>query len=178
MQVRQHQNKKFKTGLFELSSCRTTVIPPHHQIRLPVHCTSDITQTTGAVEGTPVFMRETCLLVSSVIADLTDGKTMIQVTNPNEHTFTLDANRTIAFFRIPIPHQAANIIQMPSELLRLTSKFPEGAEAVINQLFANLEFKHTKWYPTPETCSEPEDLTKIKRRISDDILALREICET
>ena len=35
--------------------------------------------------------------------------------------------------------------------------------------------KSTKWYPTPETCSEPDKLNKIERRIFDEILALREL---
>ena len=96
MQVRQQQNKKFKTGLIELYSCQKTVIPPH-QIMIPFHCSSDITHTTGTVENTPAFMRKTCRLVSPGITDLTDRKTMIQVTNPNENIFTIEANRNIAF---------------------------------------------------------------------------------
>ena len=35
--------------------------------------------------------------------------------------------------------------------------------------------KLTKWYPTPETCSEPDKLNTIERRIYDEILALREL---
>ena len=66
-------------------------------------------------------MRKTCLLVSPGIADLTDGKTNLQVNNPNEHTLTLEANRNIEFFRIPTPRQAANITPMPPEHLILIS---------------------------------------------------------
>ena len=172
MQVKQQQNQKFKTGLIELYSCEKKVNPPHHQIMLPVHSASYLTQATGTIEGTPAFMRKTCLLVSPGLNELTDGKTMIQVTNPNEHTFTLEANRNIAFFRIPTPHQAANITRMPLEHFRLITKYPEEAEAVFNQLFVKPDIKHTKWYPTPETCSQPEKLNKYERRIFDEILAL------
>ena len=35
--------------------------------------------------------------------------------------------------------------------------------------------KSTKCYPTPETCSEPDKLNKIERRIFDVVLALREL---
>ena len=120
-------------------------------------------------------MRKTCLLVSPALVDLDEGKTTIQVTNPNNHTFTLDANTTLAHFRIPTPHQAANITPMPVEHLNLITKYPDEAEAVINQLFVNPEMKSTKWYPTPETCSEPDKLNAIERRIYDEILALREL---
>ena len=65
---------------------------------LPILFTSDVTQTTGTVESTPAFMRKTCVLVSTGIDDLTDGKTMIQVTNDLEHTFKVDANENIAFY--------------------------------------------------------------------------------
>ena len=64
---------------------------------------------------------------------------------------------------------------MPVEHLNLITKYPDEAEAVINQLFVNPEMKSTKWYPTPETCSEPDKLNAIERRIYDEILALREL---
>ena len=136
------------------SSSRTT-IPPHHQVLIEVHSDADISRTTGTVEGTPAFMRKTCLLVSPAVVDLDDGKTMIQVTNPNEHVYTLETNTNLANFRIPTPHQAANITPMPVEHLKLITDHPDDAAAVINQLFVNPEMKSTKWYPTPETCCEP-----------------------
>ena len=134
---------------------------------LPVYCTSDITRTTGTVEGTPAIMRKTCLLVSQATPHLTERKTIIQVTILTEHTFTLEAKRKIAFFRIPTSHQAANKTPMPPEHLKLTSKFPEEAEAVENQLCVKPEIKHTDLYPTPETCSNPDKLDKIERRTFD-----------
>ena len=174
MQVRQQKNNRFKTGLIDLCSSTRTVIPPLHQVMIQVHSDADISLTTGTVEGSPGFMRKTCLLVSPALVDLDEGKTTIQVTNPNNHTFTLDANTTLAHFRIPTPHQAANITPM-LEHLNLITKYPDEAEAVINQLFVNPEMKSTKWYPTPETCSEPHKLNAIERRIYDEILALREL---
>ena len=175
MQVRQPKNNRFKTGLIDLCSSTRTVIPPLHQVMIQVHSDADISLTTGTVEGSPGFMRKTCLLVSPALVDLDEGRTTIQVTNPNNHTFTLDANTTLAHFRIPTPHQAANITPMPVEHLNLITKYPDEAEAVINQLFVNPEMKSTKWYPTPETCSEPDKLNAIERRIYDEILALREL---
>ena len=170
VQVRQQTNRKFKTGLIDLCSSQRTVIPPLHQVMIQVHSDADISRTTGTVEGTPAFMRKTCLLVSPALVDLDDGKTMIQVTNPNEHTFTLEANTNLAHFRIPTPSQAANITPMPVEHLKLIHQYPDEAEAVINQLFVNPDMKATKWYPTPETCSEPDKLNAIERRIYDERL--------
>ena len=64
---------------------------------------------------------------------------------------------------------------MPVEHLNLITKYPDEAEAVINQLFVNPDMKPTKWYPTPETCSEPDKLNAIERRIYDELLAVREL---
>ena len=175
MQVRQQTDKKFKTGLIDLYSSSRTTIPPHHQVLIEVHSDADISRTTGTVEGTQAFMRKMCVLVSPAVVDLDDGKTMIQVTNPNEHEYTLEPNTNLANFRIPTPHQAANITPMPVEHLKLITDHPEDAAAVINQLFVNSEMKPTKWYPTPETCSEPDKLKRIERRIFDKIVALREL---
>ena len=175
MQVRQQKNNEFKTGLISLCSSTKTVIPPLHQVMIQVHSDADISLTTGTVKGSPAFMRKTCLLVSPALVDLDQGKTTIQVTNPNNHTFTLDANTTLTHFRIPTPHQAANITPMPVEHLNLITKYPDDAEAVIKQLFVNPDMKPTKFYPTPETCSEPNKLNAIEKRIYDEILALREL---
>ena len=120
-------------------------------------------------------MFKTCLLVSPAVVDLDDGRTMIQVTNPNEHMYTLEANTNLANFSIPISHQAANITPIPVEHLKLITDHPDDVAAVINQLFVNPEMKSTNWYLTPETCNEPDKLNKIERRNFDEIVALREL---
>ena len=64
---------------------------------------------------------------------------------------------------------------MTSEQLTLITKFPDEATKVINQLFQEPDAsKDKRWYPTPETCDEPEKLNKIERRIYDEIIQLRE----
>ena len=89
-------------------------------------------------------MRKACLLASPAEVDLDDGRMMIQVTNPNEHVYTLEANINLANFRIPTPHQAANITLMPVEHLKLITEHPDNADAVANQLFVNPEMKSTQ----------------------------------
>ena len=79
MQVRQQTNKKFKTVLIDMYSSSRTTIPPHHQVLIEVHSDADISRTTGTVEGTPAFMRKTCLLVSPAVVDLDDGSHRCQL---------------------------------------------------------------------------------------------------
>ena len=137
MQLRHKTKKTFKTGLIDLYSSSRTTIPPHHQVLIEVHSDADMPRTTGTVEETPALIRKTCLLRSPAVVDLDDGKTMIQVTSPNEHVYTLEANTNLANFRIPSPHQAANITPMPVEHLKFITIHPDDAAAVINQLFVN-----------------------------------------
>ena len=77
MQVRQQKNNRFKTGLINFCSSNRTVIPPLHRVMIQDHSDADISLTTGTVEGSPAFMRKTCLLVSPALVDLDEGKTTI-----------------------------------------------------------------------------------------------------
>ena len=56
----------------------------------------------------------------------------------------LEANINLANFRLPTPHQAANITPMPVEQLKLITEHPDDATAVINQLYMNPDLKSTK----------------------------------
>ena len=147
MQVRQQKNNKFDTALINSCSRVKSVIPLLQQVMIQVHSDADIPLTNGTVEGSPAFMRKTCLLVLPALVDLDEDKTTIQVTNPNNHTFTLDANTTLAHFRIQTPHQAANITSLLVDL-NLITKYTDNEEAVINQLFVNPDMKATNWYPS------------------------------
>ena len=100
MQVRQQKYNKFKTGLNNSCFSARTVTTLLHQMMIQVHSDADISLTTRTVEGSPAFMRKTSLLVSPALVDLNESKTTIQVTNPNNHTFPLEANTTLEHFRI------------------------------------------------------------------------------
>ena len=64
---------------------------------------------------------------------------------------------------------------MPVQHLNMISKYPDEAEAVMNQLSMNLDMKAAEWYLTPETCSDPAKLNWYERRIYDEILRLLEL---
>ena len=81
---------------------------------------------------------------------------------------------------MPTPHWHTSafryqITSMPVVHFNLITKYPDEAEAIINQLFVSPTMNATKWYPTPESCIEPDKLVAIERRIYDEILALREL---
>ena len=128
---------------------------------IQVHSNADISLATGTAEWSPAFLRKTCLLVSSALVDLDEGKTTIQVTKPNNHTFIFDANTTL--------HMSASRHHTRRQTSRpcqwMITKYPDEAEAVINHLFVNPGMKAIKWYPKPETCSEPDKPNAIEPRM-------------
>ena len=85
------------------------------------------------VDGTPAFIRRTCLLVSPGLTDLTDGKTIIPVTNLNEYSLTKKSQQKQSSLRIPILQQAAKITPMPIEHLNLMTQFLGKADKVIRR---------------------------------------------
>lgn len=53
----------------------------------------------------------------------------------------------------------------------------DSMHAYINQLYAGEPEQTTNakyWFPTPETCSDPNQLNAIERRIFDEIIKLRQ----
>ena len=169
------QNGKFKLQMLELRASQKTTIQPRQQVFIPVTSEKDIGQVTGTVEAFPAFERKTELLVSPSMSEINDQQTHVQITNYLDHSITIPQNTTVAVFRILTPNQAKNVQPMTSEQLTLITKFPDEATNVINQLFQEPDAsKDKRWYPTPETCDDPEKLNKIERRIYDEIIQLRE----
>ena len=89
---------------------------------------------------------------------------------------TIRKGTAVAIFKILTPNQAKYVNEMPPTHINLLQRFPEDAEAVVNQLFREQnEVLSRKWYPTPDTCSDPTKLNKLERRIYDEIIELRRI---
>ena len=161
--------------MLKLRTSQKTTIPPQQQEFIPVVAEKDIGHVTGTVEAFPAFERKTELLVSPSMSKINDQQSHVQITNYLDHTITIPQHTTVAVFRILTPNQAKNVQPMTNEQLTLISKFPDEANNVINQLFQEPDAnKDKRWYPTPDTCDDPDKLNKIERRIYDEIIQLRE----
>ena len=168
-------NGKFKLQMLELRTTQKTTISPGQQIFVTATTDKNIGTVTGTIEAFPAFERKTKLLVSPSMSEIKDQQTHVQITNHMDHAVTIPQNSTIAVFRILTPNQARNIQPMTNEQLTLITKFPDEAANVINQLFQDPSATNDKrWYPTPETCDDPDKLNKIERRIYDELIRLRE----
>ena len=82
MQVRKKSNNNCLNKFIELQTTEKTVIPPFHQVMVPVRGEATYAPTKDAVEATPAFEGKAAILVSPALVTLTKGKTMIQITNP------------------------------------------------------------------------------------------------
>ena len=155
-------NGKFKLQMLELRTTQKTTISPGQQIFVTVTTDKDIGKVTGTIEAFPAFERKTELLVSTSMSEIKDQQTHVQITNHMDHAVTIPQNSTIAVFRILTPNQARNIQPMTNEQLALITKFPDEAANVINQLFQDPSATNDKrWYPTPETCDDPDKLKDV-----------------
>ena len=163
-------NGKSKLQMLELRASQKTTIAPRQQVFTPVTAERDIGTVTGTVEAFPAFERKKELLVSPSISEIREQQRHVQVTNHLDHAITIPENKTIAVFKILMPNQARNIQPMTRKQLPLISKVPDEADNVINELFQDPEATTDKqWYPTPETCDNPDKLNKM-----DEIIQLRE----
>ena len=174
LQLKPH-NGKFKLQMLELRATQKTTISPRQQVFVPVIAEKDIGNVTGTVEAFPAFERRTELLVSPSMSEIKKQQSQVQITNHLDHAITIPQHTTVAVFRILTPNQAKNVQPMTNEQLTLVSKFSDEADIVINQLFQEPSAtKDKRWYPTPKTCDDPDNLNKIERRIYDEVIQLRE----
>ena len=166
---------RYKIQMIELRTTRKTVIQPDHQLNVPVLAERDLDTIQGTIEAFPSFERKTQLLVSPALAQFTEMKSHVQITNSTSHTITVSPKTTVTTFMIMTPNQAKNLQPMSNEQLTLITKYPDEANNVLNQLFQEPGTNtNIQWYPTPETCDAPLKLNYIEKRIYDEITKLRE----
>ena len=105
---------------------------------------------------------------------MTEGKTMIELTNPHNHSYTLHKYVAEANFKVMTQYQAANAELVPHAQVLLINNHPEECKHILSQLLhQETETVAKRWHPTPETCEDPRKLSKIERRIYDEIITIR-----
>ena len=124
----------------------------------------DLGDITGSVEGLPAFERRSHLIVSPALSETQEGRTHVQITNPLDYQITINMDTALASFKIMTPKQAKILQPMTGHQLNLISRYPDEAEAVLNQIFQDPR-SDRRWYPTPEISDDPSKLNKIERRI-------------
>ena len=130
----------------------------------------DITEATSA------FTRKSDLIVTPAIKQLQDRRTTIQITNPNAHSFSINHGTVFAKFKTLTLGRANHVQTMSLEQLTLVSSHLEEANNVINQFIQTPNSPSDKqWYPIPGTCEDPTKLLPVERRISNELVRLRDL---
>ena len=141
---------------------------------VPVTREATYAPTNAAVEMTLVFDRKDVSLVSPALVTLTEVITMIQVTIPHNHTYTLNSCVAVVRFQVITPEPAANAEQVPHAQVLLMNNHTLECEHNLTQLFnEQTETNAKRCYPTPVTCNDSKQLKKIERRNIDETFILR-----
>ena len=160
-------------------------LPPNsHQI---LECTlkensENFSDCSGVVIPNDEFEQSTeVALTSSLSRAEKDGKIYISAINISDHYVHLKANTLIASFEILNQSQAKKLIKIDPQLIALAKqRDPNDLENGLNQLiqmecFDKSSKKRPKpeyeklWFPTPETCPNPDSLPPLQREIFDQI---------
>ena len=193
-EIKSPTSKRHKkpTLRFALLLSQKYVIQPKKTVLLECFTETNIKNTIGTVLPIPEFEDDSNIALMSSISETTaDSKLYIAALNVTDHVITLPNRSKIANFTILRSTDTRNIIPIDSQTLALAKmNNPEDLEHEINQLIQVNESDNMKiskpepeyekfWFPTPETCENPNFLTPIQREIYDQILNFKklELCE-
>ena len=134
MQVRKNSKKNMKSFV-ELQTTQKMVIPPFQELMVLVRGEATYAPTNGVVKATLAFERRDALLVSPPLVTLTEGKMMLQITNPHIHTYTHDNCVAVDTFKLTTPQQAANTEPVRHAHVLLMNNHQEDCQHILSQLF-------------------------------------------
>ena len=134
---------------------------------------------SGVVIPNQSFEDSTDIALTSSLSTIDEcGKIFISAINLTDHPITVPYNTIIANFEILNTAQAKKLINIDPQLIALAKmRNHDNLEAEINQLVQTEVIGSPKsrrkpeydklWFPTPETCSDPENLSPLEREIYD-----------
>ena len=114
MQVGKKSNNKYVYGFVKLRTGQKIVIPPFQQLMVSIRSEATYAPRNGAVEATAAFDKKYALPFLPTLVISTDEKTMLLVTNPHNHTYTLESCLAVVYFNVMTPHQAVNKKPVPN----------------------------------------------------------------
>ena len=129
--------------------------------------------TVAIVEPNPKFEKETGLCVTSAIVKIDEKKEVqLGVLNIMPSIVKISRNASIARVTILTTKQAQYLHPISPELL--TQHLNKSFNALVTDFEPKIQIKENElWFPTPENCSNPEQLTGIHKRIYEEISALK-----
>ena len=120
-------------------------------------------------------------LSSSVVTVGKDNTVSLLALNLNDHSITFPKNKQVAVFQFLSPPEEEKLMEIGPELLALDKMKIGELLNQINQLLRvrnNRSSRQPKrpspeydkiWFPTPETCQNPENLPPLQQKFFDNI---------
>ena len=151
--------------------------------------TNDLESVSGVVTPNETLEQELDIAFTSSLSTVGKGNViMISALNITDHDITIQLRTEVGIFSVLTPEQAEKLIQIDPQLIALARlKNPDATIAEINQLIEDETRRgksqpsrpppeyHKLWFPTPETCEEPETFTPQQRQIYDEILKFQQM---
>ena len=142
---------------------------------------------TGIVIPDEAFEESTDLKLSSAVVKVgKENNISIIAINLSEHNVTITKNKQIAVFQFLSPQDEEELIEIGPDLLALDKMKDGEIFNSVNQILSTGKV-HGKsqpkrpppdydeiWFPTSETCPNPENLPSFQRKIYDNITELQQ----
>ena len=167
---------------------KTTVKPQNQEtLYTKIEFSKNLEGHTGMIIPLEEYENSTELkLSSSVVTVGKDNMVSILALNLNDHSITFPKKKQVAVLQFLSPQEEKKLIEIGPELLAL-DKMKNGD--ILNQINQLLQVRNNRssrqpkrpspeyekiWFPTPETCQNPENLPPLQRKIFDNISELQQ----
>ena len=181
--------KKISKTKYPVCLLQKIVIKPQQQeiLYAKIDVPKKLEDHTGIVIPDEAFEASTDLKLSSAVVKVgKDNNISIIAINLNEHNITITKNKHIAVFQFLSPQDEEELIEIGRDLLALDKMKDGEFFNSVNQILSTGKV-HGKnqpkrpppdydkiWFPTPETCPNPENLPSLQRKIYDNITELQQ----
>ena len=172
-----------KTRYPVLMSQKSFIKPQNQEILyMKIEIPKNLEGYTGFIIPRDDYENSTELKLSSAVVTVGKGNMVtILALNLNDHGVTIPRNKEIAVFQFLSPQEEEDSIEIGPELIALNKMKNGEILKEINQLLRVGKNSGGKqptrpppdyekiWFPTPETCANPESLPPLQREIFDNI---------
>ena len=188
IKIPSHGRKKIPKTKYPVCIQQKMVIKPQQQeiLYAKIDVPKKLESQTGIVIPDEAFEESTDLKLSSAVVNVGKDNISIIAINLNEHNVTITKNKQIAVFQFLSPQDEKELIEIDPDLLALDKMKDGEFFNSINQILSTGKVHGKKqpkrpppdydkiWFPTPETCPNPENLPSLQRKIYDNITELQQ----
>ena len=189
IRIPQERRRKIPKSRYPVFMFQKTTVKPQNQeiLYTKIEFSKNLEGHTGMIIPLEEYENNPELkLSSSVVTVGKDNMVSILALNLNHHSITFPKNKQVAVFQFLSPQEEEKLIEIGPELLAF-DKMKNGE--ILNQINQLLRVRNNRglrqpkrplpeydkiWFPTPETCQNPENLPPLQRKRFDNISELQQ----